>query len=81
MQVNVLVLEGPPQSLDENVVLAAASTIHADGDLIILEHLGESVAGKLSTLVGVENIRRTITAQGFFKSIDTKGRLHGYWRP
>jgi hypothetical protein len=35
MEINVLVFEGLPPPLDEDVVLAAAPTVHADGDLVI----------------------------------------------
>ena len=81
VQVNVLVFEGPPQPLDEYIVLATTPTIHTDGDLVIDENLGERVAGKLSPLVGIEDFRWLIAAQRLFKGIDTKGAVQGVGYP
>jgi hypothetical protein len=50
-QVKVVILYSPPQTLDEDVVLAATPAIHADFHLASLEHLDEGCAGKL----GVHN--------------------------
>ncbi|MEJ5358589.1 MAG: hypothetical protein WHT06_07920 [Desulfobacterales bacterium] len=50
MQVKVVVFDGPPQPLDEDTILAAAATVHADGDIVVFENLGEAGAGKLSPL-------------------------------
>src|SRR5258705_3665624 len=46
-QVDPFVLHGPPQALDEDVVVAAAASIHADPDPVIPQHLGELVTGEL----------------------------------
>ena len=73
MEINVLVFESPPESLYEYIVLTAASTIHADGHVVILKNLGERFTGKLSPLVSIEDFRCTITAQRFFKGFYTKG--------
>ncbi len=70
-------LDGPPEPLDKDVVLAAPTTIHADGDLVVLEGLDKVVAGKLSPLVGVENFRPPVAAQGLLEGLDTKVRLKG----
>ena len=40
-QVDGLVLERAPQAFDEDIVHAAAPSIHRDGDLGALEHAGE----------------------------------------
>ena len=81
MQVNVLVLEGPPESLDENVVLATTTAVHADGNLVVFKNLGERVTGKLSPLVCIEDFWCTIAAQGLFKGFDTKSRFQGIGYP
>ncbi len=60
-----MVLDGPPQALNENVVLAAATTVHADLNIVFLENSGKVLAGKLATLIGIENIRPPISIQGF----------------
>jgi len=81
VQVNVLVLEGPPEPLDKDVVLAAAPTVHADSHVIVFQHLGKGVAGKLSALVGIEDGRCTIAAQGLLESLDAKGAVQGVGYP
>ena len=72
MQVKIPILDGPPQALDEDVVLTATPAVHADFNLVILEHLGEGRAGELSPLVGIEDFRRTIMVEGFVERFDTK---------
>src|SRR5580693_10224119 len=46
-QVDPFVLHGPPQALDEDVVMAAPAPVHVDRDLVIPQYLGELVAGEL----------------------------------
>ncbi len=43
-QVKVVILYSPPQTLDEDVVRAAAPAMHADFHLASLEHLDEGCA-------------------------------------
>jgi len=81
VQVKVLILDGPPEPLDKNVVLTAPPPIHTDGDLVVLEGLDKVIAGKLSPLVGVENLRSAVAAQGLLESLDTKVRLKGIGNP
>src|SRR5207237_2493779 len=61
-QVDPLVLHGPPQALDEDVVVATPASIHADRDRVIPQHLGKLVAGELRApafaragLIGIED--------------------------
>ena len=46
-QVDPFVLHRPPQPLDEDVVVAAPASVHADLDPVIPQHLGKLVAGEL----------------------------------
>jgi hypothetical protein len=48
------VFHGPPQTLDKDVVVAAPASVHADLDRVILQHVGERVAGELRALIGIE---------------------------
>src|SRR6185312_2026213 len=50
-QVDPFVLHGPPQALDEDVVVAASASVHADLDAMIPQHLGELNAGELRPLI------------------------------
>lgn len=56
MQVEVVVLEGPPQQFDEDDVLTATAAVHADGNPSVVEDLSERDAGKLCSLVRVEDL-------------------------
>ena len=47
IQVNVLILEGPPQPFDENVVLGAAPAVHADSDIVRQKRANKLLVGKL----------------------------------
>src|SRR3954451_20829987 len=55
-QVDPFVLHGPPQALDEDVVVAAPASVHADLDPMIPQHLGELLAGELRPLIGIEDV-------------------------
>src|SRR5207253_8886058 len=54
-QVDPFVLHGPPQALDEDVVVTAPASIHADLDPVILQHVGELVTGELRALISIED--------------------------
>ena len=50
MQIYVLVLDAAPQALDEHVVDSACLAVHADRDVVGLEHVGELRGGELAAL-------------------------------
>ena len=62
-EVDFLVLDRPPEALNEDVVALGALAIHADGDLGSLQHLDEVNRGELAALVGVENVRPAVAGQ------------------
>jgi hypothetical protein len=72
MQVDRFVLERAPQPLDEDVVHAAAPSIHGDRDLRRFKNAGESEAGELAALIGVEDFRFAVVGQGFVQSFDAE---------
>lgn len=37
------VFDAPPKPVNEDVVLASAVAVHADGDVVVLENLGEAI--------------------------------------
>ena len=71
-QINLLVLDAAPQALDEDVVAPAALAIHADRDLVVLEHLREFQAGELTALIGVEDFRPAVPGDRFVQGIDAE---------
>lgn len=75
--VDAFVFQGSPQALDEDVVHPAAASVHTDTHLGVLQYLGETGAGKLTALVGVENLRRTKPGQGVLQCLDAEIGFHG----
>ena len=57
MEVDLLVFDGPPETLDKDVVEYPATAIHSDPDIVFLQQPGKRTAGKLAALIGVENFR------------------------
>jgi hypothetical protein len=51
VEVDLLVFQAAPQSLDEDVVHASTLAIHADRDPVALQRAGEVVAGELAALI------------------------------
>ncbi len=74
-EIHLLVLDGLPQPVDEDVVAPAALTVHRDLDVMGLEHRSEGQAGELAALVGVEDLRCPMAAQGLFQRLDAEVRL------
>jgi len=72
MQVEVVMFDRPPESLDEDVILASAAAVHADVDTVVFENLGERGTGKLRALIGVEDLRPSIAVQGFLERLYTE---------
>src|SRR5271169_3638784 len=62
-QVDLLVFDRTPQPLDKHIVAPGAATIHADRDPVLQQKPGESRAGELTALVGVEYLRPTVPGQ------------------
>jgi len=73
-QVDPFVLHGPPQALDEDVVVAAPASVHADRDPVIPQHLGKLVAGELRTLIGIEDAGLAEPGEGLAQRLDTEPR-------
>lgn len=64
--------KGSPEPLDEDVIPASATAVHDDVDVVILGHLSEAIAGKLTTLVGAENFQPDMAAEGFLERLNTE---------
>src|SRR3954447_12743702 len=75
-QVNLLVLDRPPQALDEDVVAPRALAVHADGDPGLPQHAGEGVAGELRALIRIEDLRPAVPGYGFLQSLNAEISFH-----
>lgn len=56
-QVNLFVLDCPPEPLDEDIVQSASAAIHTDENASVQQPIREIGTGKLSPLVRIENFR------------------------
>ena len=68
VQVDVFVFERTPQPLDENVVSPPAFAIHTDLDALFFEPSGEGFTGELTSLIGVEDLRRALLMESLFSA-------------
>ncbi len=75
VQVDRFIFERAPQPLDEDVVHAAAPTVHGDRHIRVLEDTGEVEAGELAALVGVEDLRLAASASDWFWEMDENLRF------
>ena len=57
VNVNLLVFDAAPETLNKNVVEGPAPTVHADSDVLVLQYFNECRAGKLNALIGVHDLR------------------------
>ena len=73
-RVDPFMLHGPPQALDEDVVVAAPASIYADLDPVIAQDLGELVAGELRSLIGIEDAGLAEPAEGLAQRLDAELR-------
>jgi hypothetical protein len=56
---DLLILDGSSEPLDEDVVEDPAFPVHADSNVMVLKNGRGVSAGRLRSLVGVENVRGT----------------------
>src|SRR5574342_800747 len=77
LQIHILVLHAPPESLHEHIVQPSAFSIHADIDAMVLEKCYEPFRGKLTALIGVEDLRSPIPPQRLLQRLNTEGGVQG----
>lgn len=60
--VHLLVFEGAPQALDENVVQSPTLSVHADADanVMVVEDLDKGGAGELTALIDIQDFRGSV---------------------
>ena len=77
VQVDVVVLDRAPESLDEHVVDGPAHPVHRDGDLGVTEHLDEGVGGELRSLIRVEDLGGAIEGERLLQGRHAEVGRHG----
>ena len=80
-QIEVLILKGPPESLDEDIVPHPASAIHAHGDALGFQDSGKSLAGELGSLVCVEDLRGAVAGDGLLQDSHAELGIQGVGQP
>jgi hypothetical protein len=63
MHIDFLVFDRSPQLFNKEIVLPGSFTIHADGDLGMLQNLREGQRGEMRSLISIENVRLTETGE------------------
>jgi hypothetical protein len=81
MQENFFVLERAPDALDEDVVDASTSAVHADRDSSAAQYAGERLRGELRALVGVEYCRLWKARQRLLQRLHAEGALQRVGEP
>ena len=76
-EIDVLVLQGSPESFDEDVIGGAALAVHADGDALSFEDARAIGARELGALVGVEDLRPSVVARGVLQGVHAEIDGHG----
>lgn len=80
VEIALLVFDGAPDALDEDVVAPGALIVHGDGDVGGFQSLDELQGGELTALIRIENFRLAITTQGVFYRLDAEGGGSGWGR-
>src|SRR4029077_13271794 len=80
LEIDVLMLERPPQPLDEDVVHPTTAAIHGDLDPCARQRAGEGRTGELAALVGVEDLRPGRTVPERRRAQRGRTRYPLYWR-
>jgi NAD(P)-dependent dehydrogenase (short-subunit alcohol dehydrogenase family) len=73
----LLILERPPETLDKNVILNSTTSVHTDLNALGFQQTCEAPAGRLRSLVDVEDFRNAVTPDGFIDGINTKFAVQG----
>ena len=75
LEVNFLVFHRTPESLDEDVVQTTSFAVHRYLYAVGVQHPGKIRAGKLTALVGVEDLWHAIKLDRFFQYPHAKRRV------
>ena len=81
MQIDALLLQGAPQSLDEDVVEKAAAPVHRDAHAGISQAPGPRPRSELAALIGVEDLGPSVGGDCLIERIDTELGIHGVRQP
>ena len=75
MQIDLLILHGPPLPLDEDVVPPSPTAVHAEPAASVFHCLDELFRSELAALVGADDLGRAMSGERFLKHSDYRGRF------
>ena len=71
-QVDFFVFDGPPQTLDEDVVAPRSFSVHADLDFSACQNFDEVGGRELAALIGVEDVGLAVARQCILNSFNAE---------
>ena len=74
--VDVLVLEAPPKTLNPDEGLSPVFPVHADLDVVIDKNFDEYIRCKLASMVCVEDCRTAVFLDCFFQKVCVLQGIH-----
>ncbi len=74
-EIDVLVLDAPPQAFDEDVVQGPTAPVHADGDAVFLQLSREGVRSELAALVAIENLRGAVGTERLLQAVHAEAAV------
>jgi hypothetical protein len=75
-QIHIFIFDAAPELFNKDIVDPVAFTVHADLDAIGVERAGKFVAGELTALIRIENIRCPVTCDHFLQGFYAKAGVH-----
>jgi len=81
LEKNVFILEGPPESLDVDIVQRPVDTVHADCYAPGFQNIDEGFGRELAALVGVENSRDSVAVDRLLQGGNAELRIHSVGEP
>lgn len=76
LRIHLLIFDRSPQPFDKDIVMGPSTPIHADPDSRLRQAPREREAGKLRSLIGVEDGPLAVR-QGILQAVQAKARLQG----
>ena len=71
-QIDLLIFQTAPETLDKYIVHPAALAVHADLNIMLLEHIGEALTGKLTALIAVEDLWWPVGRQRLLQCLNAR---------
>ena len=72
VQIDLLVCNALPKSLDEHVVSPTPFSVHADLDAVVVQGPRKLLTGELAPLIRIEDLRRAIVDHGILHRVQTE---------